>query len=314
MQNNKPILLTGSHRSGTTWAANMLAASKDLALIMEPFNDANNRRGIFNASFGCFFPYVTVENEHMYKKAAEKTIGFQHEMHAGISAAASIREYARVAKDQYQSTKNRLTNKRPFIKDPNALFMTEWLASRFDMDVVILIRHPAAFVSSLRILEWGFPFSSFLRQPQLIQDYLSPFEEDITAYAKKEHDILDQGILVWKILHYVISQYQNKDNSWNFVRHEDLSTDPEEGFKKLFESLHLTFTQNARECIQKHTCTNNKPDTTSTDVALNSRKSISRDSRKNIWNWKKRLSKKEITYIRNGVEPVSSMFYSAKDW
>ena len=44
----RPILLTGSHRSGTTWAANIIQLSNELSLIMEPFNDANNRYGIFN--------------------------------------------------------------------------------------------------------------------------------------------------------------------------------------------------------------------------------------------------------------------------
>jgi len=163
-------LLTGSHRSGTTWAANMLAVSPDLAFIMEPFNDANKRRGIFNARFGRFFPYVTDENEHLYLAAAEKTIGFRYDLAAGIKAADSVRQYARVVRDIFQTILNRMQGKRPFVKDPNALFLVEWLVRRFDMDVVILIRHPAAFISSLRILKWGFPFSSLLDQPSLIRD------------------------------------------------------------------------------------------------------------------------------------------------
>ncbi|MCD4743170.1 MAG: sulfotransferase [Desulfobacteraceae bacterium] len=310
----KPILLTGSHRSGTTWAANMLAAAPELGFIMEPFNDANNRRGIFNATFGNFFPYVTDENEHLYLAAAEKTIGFRYDIVAGIKAAGSVREYARVVRDMLQTIWHRMSGKRPFVKDPNALFLVEWLAERFDMEVTILIRHPAAFISSLRILNWGFPFSTLLNQPALISDYLSLYEDEIVAYAGKEHDIIDQGILVWKILHHVIAEYQDKHSDWFFIRHEDLSADPEAEFQKLFENLDLDFSDDVREFLIKHTASGNKSDTTSVDVALNSRESISRDSKKNIWNWKQRLTNKEISHIRKNVEPVSSIYYSDRDW
>jgi len=311
---NRPILLTGSHRSGTTWAANMLAASPDLAFIMEPFNDANNRPGIFNANFGHFFPYVTDENEHLYLAAAEKTIGFKYDTLAGIRASGSVRELARVVRDLFQSSQNRRQGKRPFVKDPNALFLAEWLASRFDMDVIVLIRHPAAFISSLRILNWGFPFSSLLEQPLLIRDYLSSYENEIITYAEKEHDILDQGILVWKILHHVIAEYQKNYDDWVFVRHEDLSADPESEFQKLYNKLGLEFSEDVRGHLKKYTASGNRSDSTSVDVALNSRESITRDSKKNIWNWKQRLTSEEITHIRKGVEPVASIFYSDSDW
>ncbi len=314
MRNDKPILLTGSHRSGTTWAANMLAVSPDLAFIMEPFNDANNRLGIFNARFGHFFPYVTDENEHLYLSAAERTISFRYDLGVGLRAAGSVRQYARVVKDVFQSSFNRMLGKRPFVKDPNALFLVEWLARRFDMDVVVLIRHPAAFISSLRILNWGFPFSSLLDQPLLIRDYLSSYEDEIVAYTEKEHDVLDQGILIWKILHHVIAEYQKKYEDWICVRHEDLSADTESEFQKIFEKLGLAFSDEVCRHLQKYTASGNKADSTSVDVALNSRESITRDSKKNIWNWKKRLTIEEIAHIRKGVEPLSSIFYSDSDW
>jgi hypothetical protein len=311
---SRPILLTGSHRSGTTWAANVLAAASELGFIMEPFNDANRRPGIFNASFGHFFPYVTDENEALYREAAKNTIGFRYDAVAGFSAAGSLHEYARAVKDLCKTNLYRARGKRPFVKDPNALIMAEWLARAFDMQVVILIRHPAAFISSLRILKWGFPFSSLLEQPLLMQDYLSDFADDIHDYAEKEHDILDQGILVWKILHHVIAQYRAKYDDWGFFRHEDLSADPQSQFARMFEALNLEFSEQVREKLAGFTSSGNQSDTTSVDVPLNSRKSITRNSRENVWNWKRRLTADEVLHIRKGVEPVSSLFYSDSDW
>jgi len=34
----KPILVTGSHRSGTTWAGKMISACPNVGYIHEPFN------------------------------------------------------------------------------------------------------------------------------------------------------------------------------------------------------------------------------------------------------------------------------------
>ena len=72
-----------------------------------------------------------------------------------------------------------------------AFFSAEWLADRFDMNVVIVIRHPAAFVSSVKKLNWHHPMSHFLEQPALMREHLYPFEEQIRELASREHDLID---------------------------------------------------------------------------------------------------------------------------
>ena len=37
----------------------------------------------------------------------------------------------------------------PLIKDPIAIFSADWLADKYDMNVVVLSRHPLGFISSL---------------------------------------------------------------------------------------------------------------------------------------------------------------------
>lgn len=38
-----PILVTGSHRSGTTWLGQMLSLSNEAFVVHEPFNPSNAR-------------------------------------------------------------------------------------------------------------------------------------------------------------------------------------------------------------------------------------------------------------------------------
>jgi len=56
------ILVTGSHRSGTTWVAKMIANSPSVGYIHEPFNPTIYRPGICAAKFRGF-TYISKENE-----------------------------------------------------------------------------------------------------------------------------------------------------------------------------------------------------------------------------------------------------------
>ena len=78
------------------------------------------------------------------------------------------------------------------MKAPLGVFSAGWLASTFDLDVVILIRHPAAVAHSYKRLQWRHPFSDFLRQPKLMEEHLSSFAPQIERYARTEQNLVDQ--------------------------------------------------------------------------------------------------------------------------
>ncbi|HUH21151.1 MAG TPA: hypothetical protein VLZ09_04715, partial [Gaiellaceae bacterium] len=57
----RPILVTGAHRSGTTWVGKMLALAPGVGYVHEPFNPR------FSAGrFDRYFTVVTRENEARY--------------------------------------------------------------------------------------------------------------------------------------------------------------------------------------------------------------------------------------------------------
>ena len=62
--------------------------------------------------------------------------------------------------------------------------------------------HPAAFAASLRRLGDRHPFSHFLQQPTLMRDHLAPFERDIEA-MQDPHDVLDEAALLWRLLTFM---------------------------------------------------------------------------------------------------------------
>ena len=217
--------MTGSHRSGSTWVGTTLGKSSSVGYIHEPFN-LEHRLGICGAKFDYWFPYITEDNEEIVCEEIQKTLDFKYNIIGELEIINSLKDVGRLFRDYGIFVKYRLLKVRPLIKDPIAIFSTEWLASKFNMDVVVLIRHPAAFVSSIKVKQWSFPFSHLLAQPLLIRDYLYPFKEEIEEYTIQEKDVIEQAILLWKIIHYVIIEYQKNHKNWIFIRHEDISRDP----------------------------------------------------------------------------------------
>ena len=196
------------------------------------------------------------------------------------------------------------------MKDPLAIFSAEWLYKIFNMDVLITIRHPAAFVASLKTKNWVHDFNHFLQQPELIEDLLIDYVNEITDFAEDQYDIVEQASLLWKIIYSVVYKYYLMyKNEWIFIRHEDLSRDPISEYKLLFQKLDINFTDNIISTINKHSQVNNQM-----NRKFIKKSHISRNSKNNILKWKNELTKSEIQRIRDIVNPISKLFYSDSEW
>lgn len=302
----RPILVTGSHRSGSTWAGRSLALAPRTAYIHEPFNIAINPR-VATHPFGHWFQYVCDENAERYREAISDVIQYRYPLVRNLAGARTARSVARIARDQGLSLIRRLKIDTPIVKDPIAVFSADWLSTTFDMNVLVMIRHPAAFCSSLKIKNWTFDFSNFLDQPLLMDRYLGEFEKEIRDFANNEKNVIDQAILLWNCIHHTIGIYQQDHPEWLFVRHEDLSNNPVEQFQSIYQAFELEFTAYARSTIMKNSDVHNPAEQQVGNEFV-------RNSKINITNWKKRLSGNEIETIMEKTHAISSSIYDECDW
>ena len=256
-----------------------------------------------------WFLYVTSDNEAPYLDALTKTLGCSYNALDEACTIRSPRDAARLIRDWGNFLYQRSRGSRPLMKDPIAFFSAEWLADRFGADVIILVRHPAAFASSLKRLGWRHDFSDMLEQPLLMRDYLGPFEEEMQAYVRHEHDIIDQAALLWKIIYHVAARNRESHPDWVFVLHEELSRNPLDGFRDLFSAVGLTFTPAIEAVVSTSTSRDNPA-----EVPEGTIHSWKRDSKANIWNWKERLTDAEVDRIHTIVNDVAVKFYSETDW
>src|SRR5262249_24897565 len=209
------------HRSGTTWVGAMLALSPRIGLIHEPFNPLT-APGVCPIPFDRFFRYVCADNEAAYLPLFRQMLAFHYSLGPQLRALRTPVQAAKAAVDLRSFTRARRAHARPLLKDPIAVFSAEWIASRFDAQVVLLIRHPAAFASSLKRLGWGHDWQSLLDQPLFLRDHAGRFEPEIRAFAAREHDLIDQSILLWRLIYAAVDRYRAAHPDWIVVRHEDL--------------------------------------------------------------------------------------------
>jgi hypothetical protein len=296
---HRPILVTGSHRSGSTWVGKMIASHPRVAYVEEPFN-AHVRA---ECPARHMWHLVTEEDEEPFRAYIGQLLDFRD------GPGTGRRPLADAAFGSLLGLWRRLRGARPLLKDPIALFSAEWLADTYGMDVVVLIRHPAAFASSLKRLGWTFPFPDLLAQPRLLQDHLAPFEDDIRRVHAAPDDVIDHAILIWRILHYTILKYRLRRPDWVFVRHEDLSLRPVDEFRALFARLGLDFRPEVRRTIEAHTSRENAREAPAGAVH-----ELRRDSRANVWNWAQRLRPDEVARVRAGTEDLARRFYPEARW
>jgi hypothetical protein len=287
----------------------MLAAASHVGYIKEPFH-LQHRPGVCSAKFERWFTYITHENATAYESALARTLAFDYDVQAELRALRSPKDVARMARDWGYFSYHRLRHSRPLMKDPIAFFSAEWLAERFGMSVVVIVRHPAAFVSSLSRVGWWYDVRQFLEQPLLMRDVLGPFEEEIRAHAGHEQeDMVAHASLLWKVIYATALRYRDRHPDWLFVRHEDLSRRPTTSFRDLYERLGLPFTPEVETKIESYSGLENPAEAEAGHVHQ-----LRRDSRANIWNWIERLSPAEIEQVRRATAEVADVFYTPGDW
>ena len=302
---DKPILVTGAHRSGTTWVGKMLALAPGVAYIHEPFSP-RTAAGLSPAGFDRYFTVVTSENQARYRPGLEQTIRFRYGLGAQLRSVRGGRDLARIPRDLVRVERARLSGARPLVKDPIALLSAEWLAETFGMDVVVLIRHPAAFAASLKRLGWKHSFANFIQEGR-VPEVVRPYEAEIRQQAERPGEILAQAVLLWRLLYNAVDGYRERHPDWAFVRHEDASAEPVATFERLYAQLGLDLTPAAKEAIARASAPDN-PAELATPYA------VELDSAASIGRWREDLTAEEVETLRERTRDVWPRFYSDDDW
>jgi len=147
----KYILVTGTPRSGTTWVGKMLSANGTTGYIHEPFNHINAR--IHDSPIKYRHRYidekVELEQDGIFKKYLDYYFDPSWRfLFKSISKLSNVD--SRYIVPFRQILRNFSDYPVSVIKDPFALLSAEWLHQTYNCEVVIVIRHPAAYALSMK--------------------------------------------------------------------------------------------------------------------------------------------------------------------
>lgn len=301
-----PVLVTGTHRSGTTWVGKMLAADAMTAYISEPLN-VLHRPGVFHTKVTCWYQYICEDNENQFLPSFEDLLEFDYNLWDEIRSLRSRKDFLRMGRDFLIFYNGLMRGQRVLLKDPFAVFSTPWFAKRLNCKVVITVRHPAAFASSLKRLNWPFNFQDLLNQPLLMRDHLEPYRAEMQSM--KADDVIGQAALLWKLIYRSVHLTQEAHPDFIVVRHEDLSRDPIPGYRDLYKILGLEFTSRVEKFILNSSSSENPKELSRKQVH-----GFKLDSRANIAGWKKRMTAEEIDRVREITQEIAPLYYSEAEW
>lgn len=249
------LYVTGAPRSGTTFLAKVLTWPLSVDYIHEPFNPDCGIPGI-----NIPFRYLDPESESRTREhsSIEDLFDYRTKLRTGIypEDGPGRRFLKRIVGSRgpfyYRLAKLNPFRKHVVVKDPIGCLLTEYLSIHHGVKPIILVRHPAAFVSSHMRLGWPARLGALRMQDELCQRYFP----DNGSLADTGDPVRDLARL-WAALHTVLADLIRRHPDWPVIRHEDLSTAPVDTFREVYARFALPWSDRIERRVRAFTTADN---------------------------------------------------------
>lgn len=220
-----PILVTGSHYSGSTLVGRVLSASHSIRYIHEPFN-IENSLSCDSPPFDLWFKYVDRHDDGVCKDYIRSIIENNVDVYSMINRLRQIKKFSDVFRVCYY-IKNvfnaRVGRARPLFKDPISVFSMPWLMDTFGMQVICTVRHPCAFSESYARRNSRHNFEHFVKQHALMDIMPGCLREIILLLCQQQVPIHIEAAVMWVLIyHFLLKSAEGNDRCF-FVKHEEFA-------------------------------------------------------------------------------------------
>lgn len=210
------VFLAGTGRSGTTWVSSIINYNNEYRYIFEPFY-SDKVDAVKNFKYR---QYIRPDTQ------AKEFIEPARDILSGRVRSKWTDEY----------NKKFLSSKR-LVKDIRANLLLSWLHNNFpEVPIILLLRHPCAVVNSHLKLKWDNHLEELLAQTELVEDFLTPFKQEI-ARAKTD---FEKQIFLWCIENYIPLK-QFKRGEIHLAFYENFCESPNNEIERLFTFLGKNF-------------------------------------------------------------------------
>lgn len=218
------VFITGLPRCGSSWVGQVLASAGCARYVYEPFNAQWNRSLKGRLDYFQYLPLKCKPPQHVLRAARRAMAGRQtpHQL-----ARAAYRGYWRAANG---------ARTRILIKDPTACLLSGWLTHNFDLQCMLIYRHPCGFASSHARLGWALSTERLLQQPRLMRQHLGDYVD--TLEAVRTDPWLTLGAF-WGAAHRVMLNQARQAGNWLLMSYEDLCLDPQTQFAAIGQFVRM---------------------------------------------------------------------------
>ena len=263
----RPLVIVGMPRSGTTWTKQVIECAPGLYSLMEPDSEGHRASSIWGKqNVGRFPVLVPGDRDDDYHRLWHWILGGALQGPRLKLAAQVLRtvhppERKRSLRGQ-RSAKFRLAgaiasrpsprrnpileDHRLVVKSVHAPMSIEWVAAEFDVDVLVVHRHPGSILASWIGLDYS--------------DQYVPFQDRREVRDRAEQwgvplpgpDHLEQTI--WRIGMFAtaLEEAAAHNPTWLVRSHEQLCRDPVHEFQRLFDELGLEWNQRAEDHLAEN--------------------------------------------------------------
>jgi hypothetical protein len=264
----KSIVIVGLPRSGTTWVLHALGRSPGVRVVFEPDNEEQHPAAIHAKHLLGRYPVLAPgDHDRAYHRLWEWIFSGAYEGPRDRLALRMLkpgrrdrsfdrkpdlvtRAAAAVARDPRPTTRSAThsADQQVVAKSVHLQLALEWLTAEFDVEALVLLRHPANVLASWMAMNLRITQSSILEtRPDVRSRYIDRWGVPLPGPDRIEQ-------LSWRIglLSAALEEALSRNPRLHVRRHETLCADPLNEFRKLFDELGLPWGPRADTYLQDH--------------------------------------------------------------
>jgi hypothetical protein len=238
-QGSRPnILLYCTRRGGSTWLLNTLAAHPGMRYVGRPFLTLLQSR--WRRRMPDLARAAGHDGDHQFR-------------HVVLFEGEDERRFESVARDVIDGRLHiypMLNVRAPYfhrVTDRIVFQMTsgppliEWFDARFNVQTVVLFRHPISNALAIERLGWPPECDDFLLHRAFVERHLSTAQYDRAMRISRAGSLLEQHVLDWslKMLLPYRALCSARHSDWLALSYEQMVSDPERVVHRLSEALDL---------------------------------------------------------------------------
>ena len=311
---DKPILISGIPRSGTTWVAEVLSYPENVKYIHEPDNERRAFLAHYFKQGLARFPYLRFHDNHNgYYKLFR---GAFHDNYSSIYSftnrfmrrlnAANIKVIEEDHRIYGKNKEGRLPSayyylykllpkdlKKPkekdlrVVKSVHHILALPFLIKNFNLHHLVVIRNPLNVFSSYKLLNNKDAVRNIHSNQRLIKDF--------NLTVPEFNDRYERAGLQISMFYYMIERYV-KEYDMCLVRYESILDNPVQYFQRIYNQFGLAWNDGVREFIESK---NKKGSGYTTNRIFSEQKEV----------WKNRLKSDEIERFLKGYNTLKNDLY-----